>query len=221
MTRLPPKDRILHAAEKLFADKGVDGTSIREICGAVNANQAAINYYFNRKEDLVWAVVESRMPSVAARRTELLDHINQKDEASVRDYVEALIIPLSEFIKSEGEPGQAYVAMISRLFNDRPDLMWDINLKYNGESLNRMVTGLSKILPGLPIEIISHRLTLSTNIMLQWLVKPFYFNSEGPSNNPNSSQTQGIYELIDFIVGGITAPPHQSCYAALKHDREG
>jgi len=46
------KQKILHAAHKLFADHGFDGASIREIATAADVNVASINYYFNSKENL-------------------------------------------------------------------------------------------------------------------------------------------------------------------------
>lgn len=209
VTNHSTKYRILDAAEKLFADKGVDGTSIREICHTAGANQAAVNYYFKKKQDLVRAVVERRMTNITARRTLLLDAIDQVDEPQVRDYVLALVIPLAELIENEEKSGQAFMAIVARLLHERADLVWSIILKHNSENLDRILGGLSKTTSGLSIEILSNRLTLSVSIVLHWLAKPVYFSPERPSINPNSSKIEDSYELIDFIVGGITAPLNQ------------
>ena len=54
MTRPPDitRDRIMKAAERLFAERGYDGTNIRAIVTKARVNQAAINYHFAGKDGL-------------------------------------------------------------------------------------------------------------------------------------------------------------------------
>jgi len=46
------RERLLSAAERLFADRGYEATSVRAIVGKARVNQAAINYHFAGKEGL-------------------------------------------------------------------------------------------------------------------------------------------------------------------------
>jgi len=46
------RERIIKAAERLFAERGYDGTSIRAIVARARVNQAAINYHFAGKDGL-------------------------------------------------------------------------------------------------------------------------------------------------------------------------
>ncbi|WP_419870342.1 TetR/AcrR family transcriptional regulator [Chryseobacterium sp. CT-SW4] len=55
------EENILFAAEKLFAEKGFQGTSTREISKAANVNISMISYYFGSKEKLYERLVEYRM----------------------------------------------------------------------------------------------------------------------------------------------------------------
>ena len=48
------KEKILIAANELFAKNGFSGASIREIATMANVNLAAINYHFKNKENLYW-----------------------------------------------------------------------------------------------------------------------------------------------------------------------
>lgn len=52
---------ILQVAEKLFAEKGFDGTSIRDIAKQANINIAMVSYYFGSKEKMLEALIYSRI----------------------------------------------------------------------------------------------------------------------------------------------------------------
>lgn len=54
------RDKILDAAEAIFADKGYNGASTREIATAANANLGMIPYYFGSKENLLKEVLQRR-----------------------------------------------------------------------------------------------------------------------------------------------------------------
>lgn len=53
------KQRILNAATKLFAIKGYDGTSIREICKNADANICMISYYWGGKRELYQGILDN------------------------------------------------------------------------------------------------------------------------------------------------------------------
>ncbi|KIA90431.1 TetR/AcrR family transcriptional regulator [Kaistella jeonii] len=55
------EENILFNAEKLFAEKGFEGTSIREISKEANVNVSMISYYFGSKEKLFEKIFEFRM----------------------------------------------------------------------------------------------------------------------------------------------------------------
>jgi len=69
-TERPPthtRDRLLDIAEQLFAERGLDAVSIRDIIGAAGVNLGAINYHFGTKEKLIVAVLERRMVPLRQR----------------------------------------------------------------------------------------------------------------------------------------------------------
>jgi AcrR family transcriptional regulator len=47
-----PRQRLLDAAEELFAARGYEGASVRDICERAGMNVAAVNYHFRDKERL-------------------------------------------------------------------------------------------------------------------------------------------------------------------------
>ncbi|NPV27470.1 MAG: TetR/AcrR family transcriptional regulator [Firmicutes bacterium] len=61
-----PKTRILEAAENLFADRGFDGVSIREIADQAQVNSAMIYYYFGNKEGLYRGIMEGILSEITS-----------------------------------------------------------------------------------------------------------------------------------------------------------
>ena len=67
------KEEILLAGERLIADHGVDGVSMRQIGAAIGSgNNSAVLYHFGSKEKLVEAIFEYRLPRLRERRAELV-----------------------------------------------------------------------------------------------------------------------------------------------------
>jgi AcrR family transcriptional regulator len=56
--------QILQVAEKLFAEKGFDGTSIREIAKEAKINVAMVSYYFGSKEQLLESIIFNRVTDI-------------------------------------------------------------------------------------------------------------------------------------------------------------
>ncbi len=56
--------RLLEVAARLFAERGRDGVTVREICSAADANVAAINYHFGDKLGLYSEVVETAIEAM-------------------------------------------------------------------------------------------------------------------------------------------------------------
>lgn len=79
MTEQTTKDRLLDAAEELFALRGYDGVSIREIAGAADVNVAAVNYHFHGKLKLYLEVLLRRL---APKRKRLLAALDEVEAAS-------------------------------------------------------------------------------------------------------------------------------------------
>ncbi len=71
---------ILQVAEKLFAEKGFDGTSVREIAKIANVNIAMISYYFGSKEKLLESIVLHRIGSMGLK----LENVLQEDIAPIQ-----------------------------------------------------------------------------------------------------------------------------------------
>src|SRR5687767_5848255 len=60
--------RILNAASSLFADRGVDATSIRDIAKEAGITLATVHHYFGTKEQLYQACIEAMYAELESLR---------------------------------------------------------------------------------------------------------------------------------------------------------
>ena len=64
--QIETRTRLLDSAEQLFAERGIDATSLRAITTAAGANLASVNYHFGSKDELFREVVSRRIGPVNA-----------------------------------------------------------------------------------------------------------------------------------------------------------
>jgi AcrR family transcriptional regulator len=79
------KGRLLDVAERLFADHGIDGTSLRQITKEAGVNLGAVNYHFRSKEELMVTVFNRRFGPLKQEQLNLLKQAQQQagDVASI------------------------------------------------------------------------------------------------------------------------------------------
>ncbi len=117
-------DRLLDAAEKLFGERGIDASSLREITGEAGANIAAVNYHFGSKEGLLEAAFARRMEPLNAERIALIDAA----EAAGGDAGPDLRAVMYAFLKPTVYLWTAhpeYMRFIGRLHGDPDECRWE------------------------------------------------------------------------------------------------
>lgn len=62
---LDTKDKIIRAARILFAERGFEGTSVRQIAKDAKVNVALINYYFQNKDGLFFEIIRSSYDNIS------------------------------------------------------------------------------------------------------------------------------------------------------------
>ena len=91
MVRRNKKIKIIETAEKLFADKGFDGTSVRDIADEAGINVAMISYYFGSKEKLLEALFTYRAEGTTLKLEAMLKDKEQSPMEKVNMLIEYYI----------------------------------------------------------------------------------------------------------------------------------
>jgi len=112
------RERILRAAERLFAEHGYDGVSVRRIAAAAGVQLALLTYYFHSKLGLYRAVFQRRIEPISAQRRELLNRVLRRIDPppSIEEILDALARPWVELRDRPG--GQHYSRLIAREAGD-------------------------------------------------------------------------------------------------------
>lgn len=111
---------LIEAAEELFADKGIDNVSLRQIGEAIGSdNNAVVTYYFGSKAGLLKAIYEHRVPALEARRSELLKIAHSQGKADdMLALLHALWAPIFEQRNAHGKP--SYAGLLASLEHAPP-----------------------------------------------------------------------------------------------------
>jgi len=119
------RERLLSAAERLFAERGVDGVSLNEINRAAEQrNTSAVQYHFGDRARLLKAVINKHSPDVDARRAALLQQYQDSGRDDLRTLAAALVLPLAAKL-SNSDGGREYLRIVAELVN-RPDPRFDV-----------------------------------------------------------------------------------------------
>ena len=117
-------DSLIRAAEDLFAERGSDAVSLREIITASGvSNASAIQYHFGDRRGLIRAILDKHEPAVDQHRQQLLDAYVDAGQDDMRELASALVVPLAKQLENS-DGGLGYLQLLSDLYN-RPNPTFD------------------------------------------------------------------------------------------------
>jgi AcrR family transcriptional regulator len=121
------RGELIAAAERLFAERGIDGVSLNEINRtAGQRNASALQYHFGDRNGLLRAVIDKHSPPVDARRESLLQQYQDAGAQDLRSLAAALVLPLAEKL-SDSAGGRDFLRIMAELLSrgePRLDLAW-------------------------------------------------------------------------------------------------
>ena len=199
------RDRIVDIAERLFAEHGFDGTSLRQITVAANVNLAAVNYHFGSKEDLYAQVFLRRILPINARRIELLDRAEKKAgdrAASLPAIFESFIRPVFEMV----DRAPSFPRLLARNTAAPPPFMAAVIGSQFRPLVGRYRSALHRALPHLPPKTIFWRMHFVAGAMFHCASHHFTIDQLSDGLCHTDDLDEMLRHLVEFAVAGMSAP---------------
>jgi AcrR family transcriptional regulator len=206
----PSRERLLMAAQRLFADHGVNGVGLRDIAKAAgHKNANSIRYHFGSKESLIKAIIVWGGQQGELWRQQSLDALESREEPpSTREIIE---IMLGSALGHESS--SEYVRFIAQVTLSHRDLIWSTYRQAVGDSMARCYEHLRNSIEGVPENVLEQRFAF-LEIYVQHVVS--VWDTQKRSRRRKGRWQSSIFygNLFDTVEGMLTAP---CCMAGDRH----
>lgn len=197
------KERILGAAEQLFAQLGFAGASLRQVTAAANVNLAAVNYHFGSKENLINEVFRRRLDELNAHRLQVLDEALKKPASDLEDLLGAFIHPALDLSLDRG--GGAFVRVLARAYAEHNDALRKFLSDNYGHVMKRFHAAFAQRLPDLDKEELYWRLDIVAGA-LTYAMADFGVIKRKIGVTEQQHRERSAEHLIRFAAAGLRAP---------------
>jgi AcrR family transcriptional regulator len=146
------REKVLEVAERLFAERGLDAVSIRDIITAADANLGAINYHFGTKERLIEAVFERRLvPSTRERlrALEVVERAAGDRPPKLEAVLEAIFRPVIEEAMDPKRGGATFGKLMARSLVDPNPVMERVLHSHFATMVKRFDAAILRAMPSL------------------------------------------------------------------------
>lgn len=149
----PTPERILDAAEALFAERDYDGVSTRAITERAGVRLNLLSYYFETKEKLFKAVIDRRLDLIVERRELAMADLRASGMAmTVKQILESFIHPYYD-LASHGDPGWLnYARLIAAM--SQSERHYETLDRYMQRTVEMYLEALHEVLPDASLESI-------------------------------------------------------------------
>jgi AcrR family transcriptional regulator len=202
------RNRILDAAEKLFADQGFEAVSLRQITTQAEVNLAAVNYYFGSKEGLIIEVLARVVGPINERRLAMLDEAEAEvsgKPVEIERILEAVFLPIISSMNESEHSRQVVLKLAGRCMSESGDEMPEAMLRIFREVADRFCGALFLALPHLSKAEVYWRMHFTIGSMLYALVQHETLVSISAGEVVANDAVKALEELVAFTAGGLRA----------------
>ena len=200
------RERLIHSAERLFAEQGFDGVSVRDICNDAKVNSALVAYYFRSKEGLLAEVYTRHCEPLKRERARLLAEYNANGKiATLEEILESFIRPSLQ-AGYGSEEGRSFSRLRAILSAENSSLLEQLVAQTFDETNRSYIDAICTRLPHLSREDVFWR--------FHFLLGTIYYTAAGPHRiltlskgkcDPSDPEATKD-ELIRFAAAGFRAP---------------
>ena len=197
------KDRILYAAEELFAQQGFASTSLRQVTSRADVNIAAVNYHFGSKENLVNEVFRRRMDDMSRERLAALQRAVEAHPGELEPILAAFVEPALAMAQDR-HGGGAFIRVIARAYAESNDSLRKFLSDQYGHVLREFAKAIDDCVPGLGKEELYWRLDFLSGA-LTYAMADFGLIKRPSGVSEAAHRQRAAKALIRFAAAGFKA----------------
>ena len=204
------KNRILDAAEALFAEQGIGRTSLRQITTTAEVNLAAVNYHFGSKDELLDAVYARRLKPMneeRLRRLESLEHAAGEAAVGVAELIEAFVAPALELVHDRSRGGAQFIQLLGRTFTEPQSSRQEAVRNLYQPVIKRFRAAFARALPDLPDHELYWRMHFLVGTLAYCMTGSDLMRLIASCRMCNPlDHDEMTRRLTEFFAAGMTAP---------------
>jgi AcrR family transcriptional regulator/transposase len=202
-------DRIVAIAEKMFAEHGYRGVSLRAVMRECGVNAAAVHYHFGSKEALLEEIFVRRAGALNSARLRLLDSCMQgagTDNSEILELIlRAFLSPA--FSLPDGDEGvRRFTRLRSVIAHENAELSQQLISRYFDETSGHFITALRRALPQLPDQALFWRFHFLLGAQYYTLSNPGRIESLSGGSCDAGDLQCALDEMVAFVAAGFRAP---------------
>ncbi|GLW12810.1 putative transcriptional regulator, TetR family protein [Microtetraspora sp. NBRC 13810] len=191
--------RLVSAAERLFAERGIDGVSLREINSAAGQrNSTALQYHFRDRAGLLGAVLRKHQPEIEVRRHQLLDDYESRGPLpgaeARRALAAALVRPLAAKL-SDPDGGRAYLRIMEQLVHRHDPPVLGGARDDPGQSVNRWRELVAPLIPQVAVHRL-HQRFMAIRVTYVELAR----RADGPAGRGDRLFTSHLIDVVSAVL---------------------
>ena len=202
------RERLLDAAERLFAENGITETSLRTITTEAGANLASVNYHFGSKEALFREVIARRLGPINQERLRLLDACERAAGDApppLEAVIRAFVAPSLHLRHEPAHGGEHFMRLMGRVHAE-PGEWTRWALEQFKESFEHFAAAFGRVLPDLPKEELLWRMFFLIGVTAHTTGAAYKLKFFAAGHCDFSDVESSIRRLVTFAVAGFRAP---------------
>jgi AcrR family transcriptional regulator len=219
MAEANTRDLLKIAARRLFARRGFDGVSVRDIVlAAGQRNSGSLHYYFGSKDELARELVADGARLIDERRNSAVDLIEKRGgPKNLRELINCLVWPSTDLAADGAKPAKedTYIRFITMLQMSHRQLFLDALEGKWASGYERVLAHIRNLLSDIDPELLNQRLMLMS-LYLRAAMSSREAALEGGASHRVWSADVTMENFIDTIEGMLKPRPSKSTRAALE-----
>lgn len=203
------RDRILDAAEELFAENGFDATSMRMITARARCNLAAVNYHFGTKETLLQEVFRRRLTDLNRGRVHALDAMEAAaagEPLKPQQIVESFFGTALRMAADTRGGGARFMRLLGRTHSEPAQFIRSFLAEEHAAVIERFKAALVRALPDVPHDEIVWRLHFMLGAVSYAMAGTDALRLVTDCDVEDHDPAKMAPRLMAFLLGGLRAP---------------